>query len=110
MDYVSKWVEAIVALKNYANMVVQFLQKNILTYCGAQRAIVSDEGTHLCNKVFAALMAKYRVHHKKALSYHPQSNEQAEITNREIKRILEKTVGINIKYWAMRLNNSLWAY
>ena len=33
--------------------------------------IVIDEGTHFCNKVFVALMAKYGVHHKKALTYHP---------------------------------------
>ena len=58
---------------------------------------MSDEGTHFCNKVFATLMAKYGVHHKKALAYHPQSNGQVEITNREIKRILEKMVSTKEK-------------
>ena len=91
-------------------MLVQFLQKNILTHFRAQKAIVSEEGTHLCNKLFGTLMAKYVVHQKKALSYLPQSNGQAKITNREIKRILEKTVGTNRKYWAMNLNNSPCAY
>ena len=71
---------------------------------------MSDKGTHFYNMVIVALMAKYGVHHKKALAYHPQSNEQAEITNPQIKRILEKTVGTNRKDWAMRLNDSLWAY
>ena len=110
MDYVSKWVEAIAMPKNDAKTVVNFLQKNILTLFRTPRTIVSDEGTHFYNKVFAALMAKNGVHHKKALAYHPQVNGQAEITNREIKRILEKMVSTNRKDWAMRLHESLWAY
>lgn len=48
--------------------------------------------------------------HKVALAYHPQSNEQAEISNREIKQILEKTVKINRKDWALKLDDALWAY
>ena len=71
---------------------------------------MSDEGTHFCNQVFATLMAKYGVHHKKALAYQPQLNGQTEITNREIKIILEKTVSINRKDWALRLEDALWAY
>ena len=31
------------------------------------------------------------------LAYHPQSNEQAEISNREMKKILEKTVNTSKK-------------
>ena len=55
-------------------------------------------------------MAKYGIHHIKALAYHPQLNGQAEITNEEIKIILEKTVSTDRKDWAMRLDESLWAY
>ncbi|CAN6547384.1 unnamed protein product [Malus baccata var. baccata] len=35
---------------------------------------------------------------------------QAEVSNREIKRILEKTVGPTRKYWSLRLEDALWAY
>ena len=71
VDYVSKWVEAKATPRNDANTMVNFMRKNILIHFGTPRAIVSDEGTHFCNKVFTALMAKYRVRHKKALAYHP---------------------------------------
>ncbi|XP_075494754.1 uncharacterized protein LOC142532318 [Primulina tabacum] len=50
------------------------------------------------------------VNHKVALAYHPQSNGQDEISNREIKQILEKTVNINQKDWALKLDDALWAY
>ena len=95
MDYVSKWVEAIAMPKNDAKTMVNFFQKNILTLFRTPRTIVSDKGTHFYNKVFASLMAKNGVHHKKALAYHPQVNGQAKITNQEIKRIFEKMVSTN---------------
>ena len=77
VDYVSKWVEAIATPKNDVRTVTKLLHKNIFTRFGAPRAIVSDEGSHFCNHVFASLMAKYGVKHKKSLEYHPQANGQA---------------------------------
>lgn len=55
-------------------------------------------------------MKKYGVIHKVATAYHPQTNGQAEVSNREIKRILEKMVGPNRKDWSSRLGDALWAY
>ena len=43
-------------------------------------------------------------------AYHPQTNGQAELANREIKHILEKTVAPNRKDWSLRLTDALWAY
>ena len=72
--------------------------------------IISDEGTHFCNKLFNTLCAKYGITHKVAKAYHPQTNGQSEISNREIKGILEKTVNSNRKDWAFKLDDALWAY
>ena len=88
----------------------KFLHKNIFTQFGTPRAIVSDEGTHFCNKLFNNLLAKYRVRHKVALTYHSQTNGQAEVSNREVKQILEKTMNVNRKDWVRKLDDSLWAY
>jgi hypothetical protein len=43
-------------------------------------------------------------------SYHPQTSGQAEVTNRELKRILEKTVDQSRKDWSKKLDDALWAY
>nr|GLL29670.1 uncharacterized protein LOC109178455 [Ipomoea trifida] len=39
-----------------------------------------------------------------------ETNGQAEVSNREIKSILEKTVNPNRKDWSLRLDDALWAY
>ena len=110
VDYVSKWVEAVSCPRNDANSVVSFLQKNILSRFGTPRTIISDGGSHFANKIFAKLMSRYGIKHVMSLAYRPQTNGQAEISNREIKRILEKTVSSSRKDWSSRLDDALWAY
>ncbi|CAM8948554.1 unnamed protein product [Rhodiola kirilowii] len=60
--------------------------------------------------MMAATMRQYHVHHRTSTAYHPQTNGQAEISNREIKGILEKMVKLNRKDWSQRLDDALWAY
>ena len=110
VDYVSKWVEAIACLKNDANTVVGILQRNILSRFRTPRTIISDGGSHFANKVFEKLMNRYGIKHIMSFSYHPQTNGQAEISNREIKKIFEKTVSSSIRDWSLKLDDALWAY
>ena len=55
-------------------------------------------------------MSRYEIKHLMGLAYHPQSNGQAEISNREIKKILEKTVNASRKDWSIKLDDALWTY
>ncbi|XP_031274739.1 uncharacterized protein LOC116133192 [Pistacia vera] len=76
---------------------------------GIPRALISDRGTHFCNRTVEALLRKYHVTHKVSTAYHPQTSGQAEVSNREIKSIIEKTV-TSRKDWSLRLDDALWAY
>ena len=69
VDYVSKWVEAIPCKHNDHRVVLKFLKENIFSRFGVPKAIISDGGTHFCNKPFEALLAKYGVKHKVATPY-----------------------------------------
>ena len=109
-DYVSKWVEASACPRNDASIVVGFIQRNILSRVGASRTIISDERSHFANKIFEKLMSRYGIRYVMGLAYHPQSNGQAEISNREIKKILEKTINTSRKDWSNKLDDALWAY
>ena len=109
VDYVSKLVEAITCPKNDANT-AGFIQRNIFNRFGAPITIIGDDGSHFENKLFAKLISRYGVKHVMGLAYHPQSNGQTEISNREIKNILEKTVNASRNYWSTKLVDVLWVY
>nr|GFA01455.1 reverse transcriptase domain-containing protein [Tanacetum cinerariifolium] len=70
----------------------------------------SDRGTNFCNDQFTRVMIKYGVTHRLATAYHPQTSAQVEVSNRGLKRILEKTVGENHTSWSDKLDDSLWAF
>ncbi|KAG9458219.1 hypothetical protein H6P81_002727 [Aristolochia fimbriata] len=110
VEYVSKWVEVIATRTNDARVVLEFLRKNIFTRFGAPRAIISDSGKHFCNTQFTTLLKKFGVRHKVATPCHAQTSGQVEVSNRELKRILDKTVSLSRKDWAIKLDDSLWAY
>ncbi|CAL8084600.1 unnamed protein product [Prunus armeniaca] len=110
VEYVSKWVEAIAAPTNQGSVVLKFLQGVIFPRFGTPRVILSDGGKHFVNRSFATLLAKYGITHRVATPYHPQTSGQVEVSNREIKRILEKTVSSTRKDWGLKLSDALWAY
>ncbi|GJX37454.1 reverse transcriptase domain-containing protein [Tanacetum coccineum] len=80
VDYLSKWVEAKALPTNDARV------------------------------VFAKVMSKYGVTHRLATAYHPQTSSQVEVSNRGLKRILERTVGENRASWSDKLDEALWAF
>ncbi|MDV3146710.1 MAG: DDE-type integrase/transposase/recombinase [Sweet potato little leaf phytoplasma] len=110
VDYVSKWVEVIACHQNDVKTVSMFLQSHIFVQSGTPRALVSDDGTHFVNNVLTKFLAKYGVKHRIANPYYPQANGQAEVSNREIKSILEKVVHPSRKDWFFQLDEALWAY
>ncbi|GJV44438.1 reverse transcriptase domain-containing protein [Tanacetum coccineum] len=84
--------------------------KTLFSRISAPRAIISDRGTHFCNDQFAKVMLKYGVTHRLSTAYHPQTSGQVEVSNRGLKRILERTVGENRASWSDKLDDALWAF
>ncbi|GJZ93527.1 reverse transcriptase domain-containing protein [Tanacetum coccineum] len=109
VDYLSKWAEAKALPTNDARVVCKFL-KSLLARFGTLRAIISDRDTHFCNDQFAKVMLKYGVTHRLSTAYHQQTSGQVEVSNRGLKRILERTVGENRASWSDKLEDALWAF
>nr|GEU77271.1 reverse transcriptase domain-containing protein [Tanacetum cinerariifolium] len=109
VDYLSKWVEAKALPMNDARVVVKFF-KSLFSRFGTPKAIISDRGTHFFNYQFSRVMAKYGVTHRLSTAYHPQTSGQVEVTNRGLKRILERTVGENRASWSDKLEDALWTF
>ncbi|XP_072062031.1 uncharacterized protein [Arachis hypogaea] len=93
VDYVSKWVKAVALPTNDAKVVLSFLQRYIFSQFGVPRTLISDEGSHYCNKQLDSLLQR-----------------QVEVSNRKLKRILEKTVSTSRKDWTRKFDDALWAY
>nr|GEV42780.1 reverse transcriptase domain-containing protein [Tanacetum cinerariifolium] len=109
VDYLSKWVEAKALPTNDARVVVKFL-KSLFSRFQTPKAIISDRRIHFCNDQFTKVMSKYGVTHRLSTAYHPQMSGQLEVTNRGLKRILERTVEENRASWTDKLDDALWAF
>nr|GEU47527.1 reverse transcriptase domain-containing protein [Tanacetum cinerariifolium] len=105
VDYLSKWVEAKALLTNDARVVVKLL-KYLFARFGTPRAIISDRETYFCNDKFAKVMSKYGVTHRFSTTYHPQTSGQVGVSNRGLKRILERTVEENRTSWSEKLDDA----
>ncbi|KAI3681479.1 hypothetical protein L6452_36278 [Arctium lappa] len=56
------------------------------------------------------VLEKYNIIHRVATAYHRQTNGLAELSNWEIKSILEKVVKPTRKDWSFKVDDALWAY
>ncbi|GJR86662.1 reverse transcriptase domain-containing protein [Tanacetum coccineum] len=77
-----------------------------LTTC--QNGLKQKPSPLMMPKLF--VMLKYGVTHRLSTAYHPQMSGQVEVSNRGLKRILERTVGENRAFWFDKLEDALWAF
>ena len=85
VDYVSKWMEAIMLPIIKAKSVTALLKNNIFSRFGIPEEIISNVGIHFCNKFFKILNENYDVFHNVATPYYPWNSGQVEVSNKEIK-------------------------
>jgi len=110
VDYVTKWVEAIPTKSADHATAMQMLKEIIFPRFGVPRFLITDGGSHFMHGVLRKTLAKYNVNHRIASPYHPQTSGQVELSNREIKLILEKTVNRARSDWPLKIKDALWAY
>lgn len=77
---------------------------------GVPRYLMTHGGSHSIHGAFRKLLAEYDVNHRIASPYHPQSSGQDELSNREIKLILQKTVNRSGKNWSKKFYDASLAY
>jgi transposase InsO family protein len=110
VDYVSKWVEAIPCRKASTEESITMIKNLIFPRFGTPRILISDGGTHFTGKNFKKCLSKFEIEHSVSTAYHPQTNEQAETSNRQLKSILNKTIENGGNDWSKKLDGALWAY
>jgi hypothetical protein len=92
VDYVSKWVEAMPCRKTSTEESITMIKNMIFPRFGTPRILISNGGTHFTGKNFKNFLSKLGIEHRVSTAYHPQTNEQVETSNRQLKSILDKTI------------------
>jgi hypothetical protein len=110
VDYVSKWVEAMPCRKASTEESIAMIKSMIFPCFGTLRMLISDGGTHFTGKNFKRCLSKLGFEHRVSTAYHPQTNGQAETSNRQLKSILNKTIVKGGKDWSEKLYGALWVY
>nr|XP_008351913.1 uncharacterized protein K02A2.6-like [Malus domestica] len=109
-DYFTKWVEAL-AVKNITSATIKkFIETKILHRFGVPEVIVTDCGPSFILKEVKEFADKFRIKMVQSSPYYPQSNRQAQASNKILVSIIKRTVAENIEKWHERLGETLWAY
>ncbi|XP_074292496.1 uncharacterized protein LOC141619377 [Silene latifolia] len=108
VDYVSKWIEAVASQTSDSKVMMKMFKSTIFPRFGTPRVVISDGGSHFRKSTFKSLLENHGVRHKTALAYHPQTSGKVEVSNRQIKAILEKVISKNRKDWSQKLPDVLW--
>ena len=110
MDYFTKWVEA-EALANIRDVdVKKFMWRNIVTKFRVPKSLVSDNGLQFDSKAFRKFCSNLGIKNRYSTLAYPQSNGQAEATNKAIVGGLKKRLKGAKGWWVEELPSVLWAY
>ncbi|RVX22133.1 Gag-Pol polyprotein [Vitis vinifera] len=109
-DYFSKWVEA----EAYASIkdkdVTKFVWKNIICHFGIPQTIIADDGPQFDSKTFRNFCSELNIRNSFSTPRYPQSNGQAEATNKTLITALKKRLEQAKGKWVEELPGVLWAY
>ena len=90
IDYFTKWVEA----ASYANVtkqvVVRFIENNLICRYGVPRRIITDNGSNMNNKMMTEHCEVFKIVHHNSSPYRPKMNGVVEDANKNIKKIIQK--------------------
>ena len=110
VDYFTKWIEAEPLATITAAKVKGFVWKGIVSRFGIPHTIVSNNGRQFIDRTLVAYYEELGIIHVTSSVEHPQTNGQAEATNKVILNELKKRLGTAKGRWPEELLQVLWAY
>ncbi|XP_028056781.1 uncharacterized protein LOC114260792 [Camellia sinensis] len=109
-DYFTKWVEAEPLATIKEKDVKKFIWQNVITRFGILKALILDNGTQFDGKLFREFCEELKIEFYNSTLAYPQSNGQAEASNKTILDGLKKRLKKAKGKWAEELPNVLWSY
>jgi hypothetical protein len=108
-DYFTRWSEAVALRTVNTSQVIVFLNSNIITRFGIPDCLVFDNASYFSSLEMSGFSLEKGIKLKYSASYYPQRNGLAESTNKNLIKIIKRTVVENHKNWHNALLNALWA-
>ena len=109
-DYFSKWVEAEAYASIKEKDVTKFRWKNIVCRFGIPHTIIADNGPQFDSIAFRNFCSELNIQNSYSTPRYPQSNGQAEATNKTLITALKKRLEQAKGKWVEELLGVLWAY
>ena len=110
VDYFTKWIEAKPLATITAQQVQQFVWKDIICRYGVPHTIITNNGRQFIDKELAKFYIGLGITHITSFVEHPQTNGQAEATNKVILVELCKRLDTAKGRCPEKLVEVLWAY
>jgi hypothetical protein len=109
IDYFTRWYEAATLRTMNTSQVIAFLNSNIITHFGIPDYLVFDNALYFSSLEMSEFTLEKGIKLNYSASYYPQGNGLAESTNKNLIKIIKRTVVENHKNWHNALLNALWA-
>ena len=106
--YFTKWIKAVSTRRATDEVIMNFLEENILARFGFPRRIVTDNSATFMSKKIVNFFHKYHFSLNHSTSYYPQGNGLAEYPKEILVRIIKKLLEYNKRAWHTKLIYSLW--
>ena len=110
IDYFTKWVEAEAFATITKKNVQSFVWKNIICKYSIPRVLASINGKQFDNNVFRDFCSQLGIKNHYSSPVHPQANEQVEVTNQSLLKIIKTQLNGAKGIWSKELPSVLWAY
>ncbi|GKU99600.1 hypothetical protein SLEP1_g12423 [Rubroshorea leprosula] len=109
VDYFTKWIKAKPLSTTTERKIEEFLFNSILCMFGIPKRIIADNGPQFRAAALRLFCNDYGIELALTSVYTPQSNEQAESTNKIVLRGLKTRVLAAHSNWVDELNKVLWS-
>lgn len=109
-DYLTRYAETKALARATALDVAQFFLTRIVLRHGAPTVLITDRGTAFTAQLLQAVLNLSGTSHRKASSYHPQTNGLTERLNKTIADMLSMYVDVEHKAWDAVLPYVTFAY
>jgi hypothetical protein len=107
-DYFTRWFEAAPLKVINTSQVISFLNSNIITRFDIPKCLVFDNDSYFSSLDMSAFGLEKWIKMKYSSSYYPQGNDLVESTNKNLIKIIKRTVSENHKNWHNTLFNAIW--